>query len=182
MRKIWSVVVLGLCVLATSGMALAAETAASGKVVVNDGGEYGKYVIQKLQDPNLGSPEFKAMYKKFSNRILWLDGKVVKGAGIQMNTAWYFAVPAKDPVFEEHVHDYDEVVGFYGSNPDDPYDLGGEIEVSINGEKHLINRTTMLYIPAGVKHMPLSIKKVNRPIFHFSIVANKEYGSGGAYK
>lgn len=182
MKKYLSFAAGALFVLMVSGMALAAETAAGGKVVANDEGQYGKYVIQKLQDPNLGSPEFKEMYKKFSNRILWLDGKVVKGAGIQMNTAWYFAVPSKDPVFGEHVHDFDEVVGFYGSNPDDPYDLGGEIEVTINGEKHLINRTTMLYIPAGIKHMPLSIKKVNRPIFHFSIVANKEYGNGGAYK
>jgi len=148
---------------------------------MNSEGEYGKYIVQNLQDPNLGSPEFKAMYKKFANRILWIDSKVVEGA-FQMNTAWYFAVPEKDPVFEEHVHDYDELIGFYGSNPDDPYDLGAELEVGINGEMHKLTRTSMIFLPAGMKHMPLSIKRVDRPIFHFSIVMNPEYTGGGAYK
>lgn len=147
---------------------------------MNCDGEYGKFIIQDLQDPNLGTVDFQAMYKKFSNRILWIDSNVVKGA-FQMNTAWYYAVPAKDPVFEEHVHGYDELIGFFGSNPDDPYDLGAEIEVTINGELHKINRTSLIFVPAGLKHMPLSIKKVNRPIFHFSVVMNGEYGDG-AYK
>ena len=140
-----------------------------------------KYVVQDLREPaNLASPEFNEMYKKFARRILWMDSSVVEGA-FQMNTAWYFAVPEKDPVFEEHVHEYDEMIGFYGSNPDDPYDLGAEMEVTIDGEVHFLTRTTLLFIPAGLPHMPLSIKRVERPVFHFSVVMNAEY-SGGAYK
>ena len=141
----------------------------------------GKYIVQDLKDPDMGTPEFKAMYKKFANRILWIDDNVVEGA-FQMNTAWYFDVPEKDPVFDEHVHDYDELIGFYGSNPDDPYDLGAEMEVTIDGEVHKIARTSMIFLPAGMPHMPLSIKKVDRPVFHFSIVLNPEYTGGGAYK
>jgi len=146
----------------------------------NCDGEYGKYIVQNLQDPNLGSTEFQAMYKMFAKRVLWIDSNVVEGA-FQMNTSWYFDVPAKDPIFEDHVHDYDELIGFFGSNPNDPYDLGAEIEVTINGEMHIINRTSLIFVPAGMKHMPLSIKKVDRPIFHFSIIINSEYGAG-AYK
>ncbi|MFC1495040.1 hypothetical protein ACFL6W_07165 [Thermodesulfobacteriota bacterium] len=141
----------------------------------------GKYIVQDLKDPDMGTPEFKAMYKKFANRILWIDDNVVEGA-FQMNTAWYFDVPEKDPVFDEHVHNYDELIGFYGSNPDDPYDLGAEMEVTIDGEVHKITRTSMIFLPAGMPHMPLSIKKVNRPVFHFSIVLSPEYTGGGAYK
>ena len=129
----------------------------------------GKYIVQDLKNPDVGTPEFKAMYNKFANRILWIDDNVVEGA-FQMNTAWYFDVPEKDPVFDEHVHDYDELIGFYGSNPDDPYDLGAEMEVTIDGEVHKIDRTSMIFLPAGMPHMPLSIKKVDRPVFHFSIV------------
>jgi hypothetical protein len=148
---------------------------------MNNEGEYGKYIIQELKEPaHTGSAEFKEMYKKFSNRILWIDNNVIEGA-TQMNTAWYYAVPEIDPVFEEHVHDYDEIIGFYGSNPDDKYDLGAELEVGINGEMHKLTRTSLLFIPAGLKHMPLSIKRVDRPIFHFSLVTGPEY-IGGAYK
>jgi hypothetical protein len=140
-----------------------------------------KYIVQDLKDPNMGTPEFQAMYKKFANRILWIDNNVVEGA-FQMNTAWYFAVPERDPVFDEHAHDYDELIGFYGSNPDDPYDLGARMEVTIDGDVHELTRTTMLFIPAGLPHMPLSIKQVDRPVFHFSIVMNPEYTGGGAYR
>lgn len=140
-----------------------------------------KYIVQDLKDPNMGTPEFQAMYKKFAKRILWIDNNVVEGA-FQMNTAWYFDVPEKDPVFDEHVHDYDEMIGFYGSNPDDPYNLGAEMEVTIDGEVHKLTRTSMIFLPAGMPHMPLSIKKVYRPVFHFSIVLNPEYTGGGAYK
>lgn len=141
-----------------------------------------KYVVQTLQEPaNLSSPEFAEMYKKFAKRVLWMDSNVVEGA-FQMNTAWYFGVPELDPVFTEHVHDYDELIGFYGSNPDDPYDLGAEMVVTIDGEEHTLTKTTLLFLPAGVPHMPLSIKRVDRPVFHFSIVISPEYGAGGAYK
>jgi hypothetical protein len=140
-----------------------------------------KYIVQDLKDPNKGTPEFQAMYKKFANRILWMDNNVIEGA-IQMNTAWYFAVPERDPVFEEHVHDFNELIGFYGSDPDDPYNLGTRMEMAINGEMHELTRTTMLFIPAGLPHGPISIKEVDRPIFHFSISMNPEYTGAGAYK
>ena len=141
----------------------------------------GKYILQQLKDPNMGTPEFQAMYKKFAKRILWMDNNVVDGA-FQMNTAWYFDVPEKNPVFEEHIHGYDEMIGFYGSNPFDPYDLGAEMEVAIDGEVHTLTRTSMIFLPAGMPHMPLSIKKVDRPVFHFSVALNPEYSGNGAYK
>lgn len=53
---------------------------------LNDEGEYGKYIIQELHDPQIGTPEFREMYKRFSKRILWVDDEVCPGA-FQMNTA-----------------------------------------------------------------------------------------------
>ena len=109
------------------------------------------------------------MYKKFSKRVLWIDNNVVEGS-IQMNTAWYVAVPEKDPVFEEHTHDFAELIGFYGSNPDDPYDLGAEIEIGINGEMHLLTRTSLIFIPSGMKHNHSVLKELTErcSIFHLS--------------
>jgi hypothetical protein len=124
------------------------------------------------------SAEFKAMYDRFAKRILWMDGTVVPGA-FQMNTAWYFAVPEKDPVFEEHVHaDTDELIGFIGSDPDDPSDLGGELEVWVDGEMHRLTTSAMVFCPAGMPHMPLRILRVDRPIFHFSVVMTENYDAG----
>lgn len=149
-------------------------------MLMNNEGEYGKYIIQELNNPNTGTPEFQAMYKRFAKRILWIDGNMVPGA-FQMNTAWYKNVPERDPIFDEHAHDSDELIGFFSSDPENPYDLGAELEVTINGEKHLVNKSSLIFVPANMPHMPLRILKVDRPIFHFSVVTSPEYG-GEAYK
>lgn len=144
---------------------------------LNDEGEYGKYIIQELYDPQIGTPEFREMYKRFSKRILWIDDEVCPGA-FQMNTAWYYAVPEKDPVFEEHAHDSDELIGFIGSDPDDPYNLNGEIMVTLDGEEHLLTKTSIIFCPAGMPHMRVSIRRVDKPIFHFSVVTATKYDNG----
>ena len=141
----------------------------------NKGGEYGKLIIQELQEPpNMMDPEFRVIYEKFAKRILWMDGNVCPGA-FQMNTAWYNAVPERDPIFTEHVHGYSELIGFYGSNPDAPYDLNGVIEFTIAGEAHKLTCSTLIFIPGDIVHNPMRILEVKQPIFHFSVVMNPEY-------
>ncbi len=145
------------------------------KYVMNDEGEYGKYIVQELHEPPL-SPKFKEMYAQWGKRLLWMDTNVVPGA-FQMNMTWYHNAPDMRPLYmhDEHSHDYDELIGFIGSNPDDPYDLGGEIEVGINGELHRLTKSSMIFLPAGLKHLPLSIIRLERPILHFSISMNSTY-------
>ena len=74
-----------------------------------------------------------------------------------------------------HTHDADEIIGFFGSNHKDPYDLGGEIAVWIEDEQHILNRTSMIFLPSGMAHCPLVIRRVDRPIFHFSTVLSGQY-------
>lgn len=137
--------------------------------VMNTDGEFGKYMTQELQSPKF-EPEFQRFYDTYAKRILWMDGNVAPGA-FQMNTTWYLSASDVRPLYrhDEHVHDFDELIGFYGSDPADPYDLGGVIEVGIGGELHRITRSTMIFLPAGLKHLPLSIIELHRPIFHFSV-------------
>ena len=106
-----------------------------------------------------------------------MDSNVVPGA-FQMNTAWYHHVPDRDPVFEEHVHEDDEIIGFFGTNPDDPYALDAELTFSIDGEDHLIDKTTLVFVPGGLPHGRISIKRIGTPIFHFSVVTGKNYDNG----
>ena len=79
-------------------------------MLMNNEGEYGKYIIQELNNHNTGTPEFQEMYNRFAKRILWIDGNRVPGA-FQMNTSWYKKVPERDPIFDEHAHDSDELIG-----------------------------------------------------------------------
>jgi len=141
----------------------------------NSSGKYANNFVQELKTPpGMMPPDFQELYNKFATRILWMDGNVCPGA-FQMNTAWYRDVPERDPIFPEHEHPYPEIIGFFGNDPNDPYELGAEIEFALDGEMHSMTRSTMLYIPTGLKHGPMRILKVDRPVFHFSVVMNAEY-------
>ncbi len=139
-----------------------------------------KYIVQELHDPAMPSEEYRQMYNRFAKRILWMDNNVVDGA-FQMNTSWYCRIPEQNPLFDEHSHDCDELIGFFGSNPDDPYDLGAELELWLDGEHHVLTRSSMIFVPAHMKHMPLKFNRVDRPIFHFSVVMDPYY-DGDAYQ
>jgi hypothetical protein len=91
-----------------------------------------------------------------------------------MNTAWYL----KSSTMVEniaHTHDTDEIIGFFGNNPKDPYDLGGEIEIWLEDEKYILTKSCLIFVPKGMKHCPLVIRKVDRPIFHFTTVTEGQY-------
>src|SRR5699024_3524914 len=122
------------------------------------------------------------IYDAFARRVVWIDGERVPGA-FQMNTAWYYRIPDRDPIFDEHVHDdCDELIGFFSSDPENPHDLGGEIEFTIGGEAHLITKSSIIFAPAGTPHNPMRILRVDRPIFHFSVVNKTAYDGSKTYK
>ena len=134
--------------------------------------KYGKYVVTELKMPE-EKQKIAADYAKYATRILWLDENVVEGA-FHMNTAWYLkaAVTLEDV---PHVHDTDEIIGFFGNDHENPHDLGGEVEIWLEDEKQVITKSAMVFVPAGMKHCPLILKRVDRPIFHFTTVSGKQY-------
>jgi hypothetical protein len=135
--------------------------------------KYGKYIVTELKT-DLFSPAAAAQYAEWATRVLWLDENVVEGA-FQMNVSWYLKPNAGKNLAEPHVHDCEEIIGFFGSNPEDPYDLGGEVEFWLEDEKHLLTRSCLIFVPKGMKHCPLLITRVDRPIFHFSTVTERQY-------
>src|SRR3989339_1747464 len=77
-----------------------------------------------------------ADYDKRATRILWLEDFVVQGApSIICSWSWK-ATEAEGP--PSHTHDFDEVVGFLGSDWQNPGDLGGEVEFFLEDEKYLL--------------------------------------------
>ena len=153
----------------------------------NTDGEYGKYIVQELTLPQVhDTPEAKAYYKKTGRqRIHWLDGNLIPGA-FQINTSWYLTPNREQTLnpdeetnaytkWQPHVHDVDELLCFYGSDPDDQYNLNGEIEIIIGDETHILTKSSLIFIPAGVPHTTPLVNRLEKPIFHFSMVLNSEY-------
>jgi hypothetical protein len=140
--------------------------------------KYAKYVITKPPS-DLKLPDFRKTPtdKKLRTCISYLDGKVIEGA-FYVECVWYW--PGDYPEGGDfrtgaHVHDFDEVVTFFGTDPKNPQDLCGEVEFWIEDEKFSLTQSSMIYIPKGMKHCPLIIKRVDRPIFHFTTGPGKDY-------
>jgi hypothetical protein len=134
--------------------------------------KFGKYIVTDLKSPY--DAEFNAAYAKWATRVLWIDDKVVEGA-FQMNVSWYLKPQTGQEPLPAHSHDESEIIGFFGNNHEDPHDLGGEVEFWFEDEKHLITRSCLIFVPANITHCPLILKRVDRPIFHFSTVISSEY-------
>ncbi len=134
--------------------------------------KYGKYIVTDLIVPE-EKRKIETAYSSYARRILWMDENVVQGA-FHMNTAWYLRA-AETLEDRPHVHDADEIIGFFGNDPDHPYDLGAEIEMWLEDEKHVITRSALLFVPAGMKHCPLILRRVDRPVFHFTTVPGGRY-------
>ncbi|MDI9611508.1 MAG: hypothetical protein QM330_00340 [Acidobacteriota bacterium] len=137
-----------------------------------EGSKYGKYIVTDLIVPE-EKRKIETAYSSYARRILWMDENVVQGA-FHMNTAWYLRA-AETLEDRPHVHDADEIIGFFGNDPDHPYDLGAEIEMWLEDEKHVITRSALLFVPAGMKHCPLILRRVDRPVFHFTTVPGGRY-------
>lgn len=67
---------------------------------------------------------------------------------------------------DTHKHDFNQLLCFMNGDMLNIRDFGGEVELSLGeeGEKHIINTTTIVNIPAGLPHCPLNFKKIDRPI------------------
>jgi len=137
--------------------------------------KHGKYIVQQLQTPKTWGFERIEGYAKWAKRILWMDNSVVDGA-FQMNCSWYLKPPTeKTAESNAHSHNSDEIIGFFSGDPEKPYDLGAEIEFWLEDEKFMITKTSMIFVPKGMKHCPLIIKRLDRPVFHFSTLTEGRY-------
>ena len=138
--------------------------------------KYGKYIVTQLKTPATFSEERTTNYTQWAKRILWMDSDVVPGA-FQMNCSWYKRPPqVKSSESIAHTHNSDEIIGFFGGDPEDPYNLHAEIEFWLEDEMHIITSSAMIFVPGGMKHCPLILRRVDQPIFHFTVVTEGHYG------
>jgi len=143
--------------------------------------KYGKYIISELKQPAIEpdwNPPISAVGKGKGGRLLYMDSKNVPGA-FYMECVWVLPRPeptaeAKKAGTDFHAHDYDEIIGFIGTDLNNPYELGAEAELWLGDEKHIINKTCLVFIPAGLKHA-LYFLRVDRPVFHYTTGPAKMY-------
>ena len=139
--------------------------------------KYGRLIITESKKPEQ-KLAWASTYKPGDKTpLLFLDNDVIKGAFL-VEAVWFWPAmmenqsPARKT--QPHTHDYDEVLALIGTNPDDPHDLCGEVEMFLNGEKHLVTKSCVTFIPAGLEHGPIRMTRIDRPIFHFCCGTTKK--------
>ena len=142
--------------------------------------KYGKYILSELKDQHIPdapwapkpNPDF---FKTGGGRVMYLDSSIIAGASY-LECVW--VMPHDKPLGEgiqRHVHDYDEILCFFGTDPADFHNLNGEIEIYLEDERHTFTKTSVVFVPAGMKHCPMRSLWATKPIFHFTAHAGKSY-------
>jgi hypothetical protein len=132
--------------------------------------KYGDYVIREpLHQSMTGIPTLHACAEEgcvaskipdFPNEITMM----VITAPVNMNP-------------NPHAHDYDQILAFLGSNPLNLFEFDAEIEVSLGeeGEKQLIDTTSLVFIPKGLIHCPINFKRIGKPVIFMHICDAPQY-------
>jgi len=76
-----------------------------------------------------------------------------------------------------HSHDSAEILFHIGTDPNNPNDLGAEIEFCMGEEmeKHVFNKTTAIYIPPNVIHAPWRPIRIDRPFLFLEVNQESEH-------
>jgi len=134
--------------------------------------KYQKYILTDLKLPE-NIQKRADEYAKRATRILWLEDFVIKGAP-SIICSWYWKATETEGT-PAHTHDFDEVIGFIGSDPDNPHDLCGEVEFWMANEKYILTKSCLIFVPKGLKHCPLRVTKVDRPILFLAVGTSGKY-------
>jgi hypothetical protein len=125
----------------------------------SEGSKYRRCFLNELtpEEKNIGfgaSPMF----------VTFSDGDIIEGCNY-FSAMWMGESATKTLGHGPHTHPVPEVLVAIGSDPVHPEDLGAEFELFMGEEmeKHVINKSTLIYIPENTVHCPFTIKKVARP-------------------
>ena len=95
--------------------------------------------------------------------------------GFENLTMRFGSVGKPGPIVEEinemHTHDYDQLILFYSTSPDDMLGLGATVEVAVGetGERHKFTVPTAVTIPKGTPHFPARVLSMDRDIYYLSL-------------
>ncbi len=159
---------------------------------------YDKYICTTLQKRHMlpgPSPEERDKLAAEGRRIsmehvLWIDDEVIPGAYYGESTwIWPPSYPnqitweelmkrgLQTPTMFPHVHDFPELLSWWGTDPDNPEDTSS-MGMLMDDEEIPLDRSWVAYIPANMPHMPTRSaggRVTNLPVCHWTS------GPGGVY-
>ncbi len=145
--------------------------------------KYAQYVIDKDMMP----PEPEAWVKAMEDQaeagrtldrtmLLGIQDSILKGAFFAgCEILWQLTGNGPVDIEIPHSHDFDEIIGFVGTNRNYPRELGGEIGFHMGDEVLTITKTSLIFIPRGTPHCPVTLRRIDTPIVMFESANNSAY-------
>lgn len=139
-------------------------------------GNFDKYFIteaiqkQSAFDKKYPKPGIRHLFSFTSEEDARVPGAFQMETQVVVNTTTLEKANARP-----HCHDFDEYMVFASIDPQDVSNLGGEIEFWMEDEKHIITKSTAVFIPKFIMHLPMNIKRVDRPFMWISTATTLKY-------
>jgi hypothetical protein len=136
--------------------------------------KYSKYVIREPLVKGKSAPEVHICGEKHPWGDEFCPGSAFPGFP---NEVTLFTITAPCVVSAKHAHAYDELLYFLGGNPLNFFDFGAKAELLLGeeDEKHIIDSTTIIYVPKGLMHCPVYFISVTKPVIFMHICASPGY-------
>lgn len=143
-------------------------------------GEYKKCVVDRpLRE--VSSPV--KITGRTNPSLTYMSNDLVPDCNIYLEYIWIWAMPEPDTAEMSHSRNHERIVLYIGSDPENPADLGAEIEAYLGGEKLATDATSAVFIPKNVDYGPVRWTAFRRPHMQMTIVPGtgnyKEAMTGG---
>ncbi|MGB9885812.1 MAG: hypothetical protein ACPLPT_10535 [Moorellales bacterium] len=109
---------------------------------------------------------------------VWMEGKDLEGFNAHFSYGFIKEAGTKcHPVEGAVVHPYDEILVFAGTDNTDILYLGAEVAVELGEEReeHVFTEPSVVVVPKGTVHGPVTVRRLERPIMHYSVGLAPEY-------
>ena len=106
-----------------------------------------------------------------ADALAWLRGEDLQNFNV--NFAWGFFSGTGDWGAKAHKHASDQFFVFVSLDNEKPYDLGAEIEIALEDEKHLVSVPSCVQVPSGLEHGPIVTTKVDKPFGFYMVRLDK---------
>ena len=138
-----------------------------GSPVTKDGKKYWMNIIQ--------GPFYIEAEPGWAGTSIWAHHNEYKNG----TTLGYHCINSTYDVPFTHAHDFHELLCFIGGDPENVSDLGAEVSIRLGDEleEHVFNTATIVSMPPGLKHCPLLVKNVTRPLVFLEVSMTKDFAA-----
>ena len=104
----------------------------------------------------------------YAEPLVWMEGKDLEGFNAHFSYGFIKKPGVCHPVEGALIHPYDECLVFAGFADYDILQLGGEVSIKLGEEQeeHVFNKPSVVLIPKGTPHGPVTVTRVDKPSVH----------------